>query len=94
LPLLGQQLFAQTDLNGSAAIAQRHKNQLADISKKYDPAGTIRLLFRLVVFKSVLDIFCRGGAIVSVSVRIDAQFFNPGQFFLPLPFELAYIFCL
>ena len=61
---------------------------------KHDSTGTIRMLFRVVIFKSALYIFCRLGAFISITVRLDTQLFNPGQLFLPLPFEFTYIFCV
>jgi hypothetical protein len=87
--MLAQKLFAQADLDSTTAVAQGHKNQLPNVPQQHNPAGTFGLLALIAVLKSALDIFGLLSTLISATVRVNAKFFNPGQFLLPLLFKPA-----
>jgi hypothetical protein len=86
-PLLGEQFIAEAYLDRAAGVPQRNKNQFSNIPQEDDSAGTIGPLVWAVVFESGLYIRGLLGAIISVAVRINAQFSYPGQLNLPLLFK-------
>ncbi len=72
-PLVVQEIPAEPDLYGAAAIAQGDENQFADITKQDDAAGAPRPLAFLPVLEAGLDRFSRLGLLVTRSVGVDPQ---------------------
>ena len=86
-PLIGEQLSAQSQLDGPAGIPQGDKNQFANVTKKNDTARTAGPLALGVVDVAGLNIFGKTNPLKTTAIRVDLKRFHFLQFLTPLLFK-------